>query len=92
MAIETASLWMEFLKAAHGAQFGTRDPIFGRDVAFYLFKLPAISDVLTMLETLVVFSFIAAVILYSMRGEVQYRLRRVTATPSASRHLAPRCG
>lgn len=88
IAIETASLWMEFLKAAHGAAFGTTDPVFGRDVSFYVFKLPAISDVLTMVDTLVVFSFIAAVILYSMRGEVQYQLRRVTASPAASRHLA----
>ncbi|MDQ6718380.1 MAG: UPF0182 family protein [Gemmatimonadota bacterium] len=88
MAIETASLWMEFLKAAHGASFGASDPIFGRDISFYVFKLPAISDVLTMVDTLVVFSFIAAVILYSMRGEVEYRLRRVTASPAASRHLA----
>ncbi|MDQ6718854.1 MAG: UPF0182 family protein, partial [Gemmatimonadota bacterium] len=41
MAIETASLWMEFLKAAHGASFGASDPIFGRDISFYVFKLPA---------------------------------------------------
>ena len=88
MAVEAASLWMVFLKAIHAAPVGTTDSVFGRDIGFYLFKLPAISDVLTMVDTLVVFSFIASVVLYSMRGEIRYHLRQVTVDQSPARHLA----
>ena len=88
MAVETSSLWMVFLKAANGVAVGATDPIFGRDISYYLFRLPAISDVLTMLDTLVIFSFIAAVVIYAMRGELQHQFRRVTVAPGAARHLA----
>lgn len=87
LATSAASLWLVFLKAAHAASVGTTDPVFGRDVSYYMFKLPAISDVLTMVDTLLVFCFIAAAILYAMRGEIQIHLRRVTVAPGAARHL-----
>ena len=87
LATTAASLWLVFLKAANAASVGTTDPIFGRDVSYYLFKLPAMSAALTMVDTLVVFCFIAAAILYSMRGEIQIHVRRVSVAPGAARHL-----
>ncbi|MBA3646454.1 MAG: UPF0182 family protein, partial [Gemmatimonadaceae bacterium] len=87
LATSAASLWLVFLKAANAAPLGTHDPIFGRDVSYYLFKLPAISDVLTMVDTLIVFCFIAATIVYAMRTEIQIHVRRVSVAPGAARHL-----
>ena len=35
-----ADQWNKFLLFQHGVSFGTNDPIFGRDVGFYVFRLP----------------------------------------------------
>ena len=35
-----ADQWNKFLLFHHGVSFGTNDPIFGRDVGFYVFRLP----------------------------------------------------
>ncbi|MGH9360833.1 MAG: UPF0182 family protein, partial [Thermoanaerobaculia bacterium] len=32
--------WLTVLRALHATPFGTADPIFGRDVAYYVFSLP----------------------------------------------------
>lgn len=36
----TDSLWDEMLKFIHHQDFGTADPLFGRDIGFYFFDLP----------------------------------------------------
>src|SRR5206468_1041406 len=59
IAISTSSLWMSFLKFLNATPVGTRDPVFGRDIGFYLFRLPAIFDALTVLDTLTIASQIA---------------------------------
>src|SRR6476469_5526061 len=35
--------WMNFLQFVHRTQFGTADPVFGRDIGWYVFVLPAIA-------------------------------------------------
>lgn len=40
-----ANAWPVFQALLHQAPFGVRDPVFGRDVAFYVFALPAYQEV-----------------------------------------------
>jgi len=40
-AVTASTLWMTFLKAFSGVTVGTQDPLFGRDLGYYMFKLPA---------------------------------------------------
>ena len=87
VAVATSSLWMTFLQAFHGATVGTVDPIFGRDVGFYLFRLPAISVVLNVLITLGALSLAAVAVVYALRGELVVGPRRATADAGAERHL-----
>lgn len=86
-AVAASSLWMVFLKAMNAVTVGIADPLFGRDLGYYLFKLPAISAVLNTLVTLTVLAFIAAASLYWMRNEITLPPKRATATPRAARHL-----
>src|SRR6266542_3380399 len=87
MAISAGSLWMTFLKAIHGAPVGTADSLFGRDIGFYLFKLPAVAAVLNMLDTLVVFALVAATVIYWIRREISYQFKRAAIAPHAAMHL-----
>jgi uncharacterized protein len=52
--------WLTVLRALHGTPFGIRDPIFGRDVAFYVFSLPLVQGILALLFALGVLSLLLA--------------------------------
>ena len=86
-AVTASALWMTFLKAFNGVTVGTQDPLFGRDLGFYLFSLPAISVVLNTLVTLTLLALVATGALYWMRNEITLPPKRATATPRASRHV-----
>ena len=40
MALSSSDDWLAWLSFFKGAPFGERDPLFGRDIAFYVFRLP----------------------------------------------------
>jgi uncharacterized protein len=86
-AISFSASWMMVLKAMNGIAAGTTDPLFGRDVSFYLFKLPLISAVLGTLITLTFLSVVACVAMYWMGNDITLPPRRATAKPRAARHL-----
>src|SRR5450759_4774289 len=48
MAISLSAWWLTILKGMNGVALGVRDPLFDRDISFYLFRLPLISGVLGM--------------------------------------------
>ena len=86
-AISFSASWLVVLKAIHGVPIGTRDPVFGRDISFYLFTLPVISGVLSTLITLTFLSLLGAGLMYWMRNDITLPPRRATAKPRAARHL-----
>ncbi|MDQ6690455.1 MAG: UPF0182 family protein [Gemmatimonadota bacterium] len=86
-AVSAAASWLDVLKGFNGAPIGTRDPLFGRDISFYLFKLPLIAGVLGTLITLTFLSIVATAVMYWMRNDITLPPRRATAKPSATRHL-----
>ncbi len=56
--------WVNLVYFLHGQEFGIRDPIFGIDVSFYVFKLPFIKDLLNLIFVLVLFCLIISIIYY----------------------------
>ena len=62
--------WSMILRFFHLKEFGVSDPIFGRDVAFYVFSLPFYMFLKNWLIGFLVFSGIAAVLVYSRGGLV----------------------
>jgi uncharacterized membrane protein (UPF0182 family) len=40
MGLSASNAWMTFLQFMHHSQFGLADPIFSKDVGFYVFELP----------------------------------------------------
>ncbi|HLA13800.1 MAG TPA: UPF0182 family protein [Gemmatimonadaceae bacterium] len=86
-AVTASALWMTFLKAFNGVTVGTPDPLYGRDLGFYLFDLPALAVVLNTLVTLTLLALVASAALYWMRNEITLPPKRATATPRASRHV-----
>jgi len=80
--------WMNFLQFIHRTQFGVADPVFGRDVGWYVFVLPAIASLLGTLRTLVMLTLFGVVVLYILRGKVTLPPQRITFLSPADRHVA----
>ena len=82
-----STLWMTILMALHGKPVGTADSLFGRDIGFYLFTLPAISGLLSTALILTVLSLVGAAVIYGLRGELVLPPRKSAVGPGATRHL-----
>jgi uncharacterized membrane protein (UPF0182 family) len=86
-------LWETVLQAANGTKFGAVDPVFSRDVGFYVFTLPALSAVLGFLSGITVVTLIGLVFVYFLRTDIILRPpRHVHIERSAGVHLAALLG
>ena len=84
----TNALWDVFLQAVNQTPFGSADPIFGRDIAYYVFTLPALSSLLGVLASLNVLIFLMLCVVYFFRGDIVILPRRLRIEPTAGMHLA----
>src|SRR3990172_1895370 len=65
-----ASSWQDALKFINSSSFGVADPVFGRDIAFYIFSLPVFNIGLGLIRTLILFSLICCGAVYMLRGSL----------------------
>jgi len=79
--------WDTVLRVIHRTPFGIADPVFSRDIGFYVFTLPALAAGLAFLSTLAVVPLLLLVPLYWMRGDIVAGPRRLMIEPSAGLHL-----
>jgi hypothetical protein len=82
------SAWEAALGLIYGTSFGTADPIFSRDIGFYVFTLPALAIVLGWLTTLAVICLLLLAPLYWLRGDVVPGPGWLRIEPTAGLHLA----
>ena len=80
--------WELVLRVIYRTPFGIADPVFSRDIGFYVFTLPGISAALGFLTSLAFISLFLLIPLYWMRGDVVLGPRRLMIEPSAGLHLA----
>ncbi len=66
-----ASRWEIFLRFSNGVPFGQIDPVFGRDVGFYVFTLPMLSFVQGWLLGALLLTLAATVAFYFLRFSMQ---------------------
>ena len=94
-AISGAANWLAWLSFFNAAPFGDRDPLFGRDIGFYVFRLPIWQSIR---EQALVASFLALIgcgLIYVLSGSFVIEPRggsvawpRFRLAPTARRHLA----
>ena len=81
--------WRLYLQFVNAVDFGTPDPEFGMDIAFFAFTYPFLRSLLGYMYAAVILAFIAAVIVHYLYGGV--RLQNDSgqrATPAARVHLS----
>jgi uncharacterized protein len=81
-----SSAWLLVLAFLHRTPFGVSDPIFHRDVAYYVFTVPVASLALGLCSGLAILSLLLVTPLYVLRGDAALR-GRPSIERSAQLHL-----
>jgi len=79
--------WEQALLFLNSMPAGLLDPLFGRDISFYLFQYPFIEAMNTMVRSLLVIAAILATAVYFVRGGIVLSGRFFSADPFMKRHL-----
>ena len=86
MAAGEIENWDAVLRFIHQVPYGQRDPLFGKDIGFYLFSLPAYIALKDwMLLTLVLSTFVAGAV-YWAHGDIILDGRRQWMSSAAAAH------
>jgi uncharacterized protein len=80
--------WLKFLYYVNGVDSGYSDPIFGKDVSFYLFTLPAYEIISSVLMFILLASLAIAALNYILKGAVFVTPKGIASERAASAHLS----
>lgn len=95
IALVGATQWLTWLNYFNATEFGAVDPLFGRDVSYYVFRLPVYQMVRQQALLVTVVSLIGCALLYVFSGSFVVEGRpgaaawpRLRLIPTARRHLS----
>jgi len=80
--------WMTWLNFRHGGPFGDRDPIFGQDVAFFVFQLPWFEFVRNLLLAVTLVALVGSVLISLLPGRMAPGSGPMAPLRVARRHLS----
>jgi uncharacterized protein len=80
--------WDIWLRYRYQSPFGEADPIFGRDIAFYFFTLPALEALTSLLFIVTVVSLIGTAAIYVVRGAARVAMRELMLESDTSANCA----
>ncbi|HKG25685.1 MAG TPA: UPF0182 family protein, partial [Thermomicrobiales bacterium] len=84
--LAAAARWETWLLWLHGGDFGIRDPVFHRDVGFFVFALPALHVIEKGAFALLAATIVAVAVVYVVR--LGLNVRRIRGVPRQARvHL-----
>ena len=88
-ALIGSSQWENFLTFLNVSSFGVTDPLFQRDIGFYVFRMPFLNHLYAWLMTVLIFTTISTAFLYFVRRAFHFAPpRTLQAAPSARIHLS----
>ena len=70
IALIAAASWHDILKFTAAVPFGSSDPLFGKDIAFYVFSLPVYTLGLGLIRILILLSLATCTAVYVLRGSL----------------------
>ena len=86
LGLAQAGDWELYLKWLHAVPFGHVDPVFGHDLGFYVFTLPALRSVSDWAFLLVLLATVSTAGVYVARGGID--TQRFSMNAKAARHLS----
>jgi uncharacterized protein len=83
-----AASWDVYLKAFKGVAFGLKDPAFGRDIGFFIFKLPFWQELRDLFLLILALTAAVTGAVYWTRGEIDFRESPPHIGRSCAAHLS----
>jgi uncharacterized protein len=83
-----ASSWDIYLKGFYGASFGRTDPAFGKDLGFYIFKLPLLEDWRDLFMLILFLTAAVTGVVYWARGALDFRDSPPRISTAATAHFS----
>src|SRR5258707_14546711 len=84
-AIEVGN-WNVFLQLLYRVPFGADDPLYHKDIGFYLFVLPAYVIIKNWMLLTLVLSALFAGMIYRVHGDIEYDIHHRSMSPTAIGH------
>ncbi len=85
--LHAAGQWETVLRFRNGQPFGIQDPLFGRDVSFYVFQLPILETLYGWAFATLAMALLLTVATYVLHRGIQITPRGPVATTQARAHL-----
>ncbi|HEY1829696.1 MAG TPA: UPF0182 family protein [Acidimicrobiales bacterium] len=84
----TIGEWQNWILFRHGGNFGAKDPQFGKDVGFYVFKLPFMSFVVDWTLAILIVTLIVTTIFHYFNGGIVPQRGLPRVRPPVKAHLS----
>ena len=88
MGLSAVTQWQVALKALNASAFGTADPVFGKDVGFYIFNFPLQKFAQGFIFSAFLLSFLACVWIYLINNGFSFERFKLLFARGVKAHLA----
>ncbi len=78
--------WSLFLRFFYHVPYGANDPLFNKDIGFYLFSLPAYTVIKNWMLLALFLSALLAGAIYWVHGDIEYDAKHRSVSPTAIAH------
>jgi uncharacterized membrane protein (UPF0182 family) len=80
--------WQEWLLFTNAKDFGVPDPLFDRDVGFYVFQLPFLRFIADWLLSALIIVFVVTLVAHYVNGGIRLQSPGKRVTPQVKAHLS----
>ena len=87
-APQAAMHWESALLFFNGVPFGLEDPLMGKDIGFYIFRLPAMEALYRWFLVALGLILVASAFVHLLYGGIQYSEKGLSVHPAAKTHLS----
>jgi uncharacterized membrane protein (UPF0182 family) len=78
--------WSVFLQFLYHVPYGANEPLYDKDIGFYLFSLPAYIAIKNWALLTLLLSALLAGLIYWVHGDIEYQAQRRSISPTAIAH------
>jgi uncharacterized membrane protein (UPF0182 family) len=86
--IGVSGQWNQWILFRNSVDFGTVDPLHGRDIGFYVFRLPFLSFVVDWAFAGLIIVLLATTVAHYLNGGIRFQTTRERVTPQVKVHLS----
>jgi uncharacterized protein len=84
----TIGEWQNWILFRHGGNFGIKDPQFGKDVGFYVFKLPFLNFLVDWTLAILIVTFVVSIVFHYLNGGILPQRGIPRVRPAVKAHLS----